>query len=216
MTPPERGDPEGRGFLSRWSRLKQEAAKPAAEPPAPETAPQPPPEGDALKALIDQLPKIEDIVPGQDLSAFMQAWVPQDLRNAALRRMWSLDPAIKDFVSEALDYAYDYNAPGGAPGYGPITAGLDLVREAHALLDRGLGLMEPASESTLRPQDVPTLAAIKTQEENVNKNEEKANSNQAPQIDVTNAETHDVPARELSIVVDQKSKVRRHGGAIPT
>jgi hypothetical protein len=47
--------------------------------------------------------------------------VPEALRRQALRALWSADPAIRDFVSPALDYAYDYNAPGGAPGYGPLT-----------------------------------------------------------------------------------------------
>ncbi len=34
--------------------------------------------------------------------------------------MWSLDPGIRDFVSEAREYAYDWNTPGGVPGLGPL------------------------------------------------------------------------------------------------
>jgi hypothetical protein len=51
----------------------------------------------------------------------MQAGVPQALRRAALARIWSLDPAIRDF-REMADYDWDFNVPGGAPGYGPLEA----------------------------------------------------------------------------------------------
>ena len=34
--------------------------------------------------------------------------------------MWSLDPAIRDYVGEAREYAYDWNVPGGVPGNGPL------------------------------------------------------------------------------------------------
>jgi hypothetical protein len=55
-----------------------------------------------------------------DLSLFMRSGVPVSLRNAALRRMWALDPAIRDRVGDALEYAYDWNIPGNVPGSGPL------------------------------------------------------------------------------------------------
>lgn len=129
-------------FFSRWSRLKRAPPKPAVvapEAPAAEKLP----EGDALQELIDALPKLEDIVAGQDLSVFMKAWVPEPLRNAALRRLWSVDPAVRDFVSEALDYAYDYNNPASISGFGLHIATPDMAREALDLFDKALAGLEP-------------------------------------------------------------------------
>jgi hypothetical protein len=153
------------GFLSRWSRLKRDGnadeplpaapVSPSASPPArvePEL-----PEGKTLEQLVAELPKVEDLVPGQSLSAFMQAWVPAPLRNAALQRMWLLDPAIRDYVNPALDYAYDYNTPGCAPGFGPMETSEEAVREVAEMFDRALGRKagaegeDPACDRT--PQD---------------------------------------------------------------
>lgn len=131
-----------KGFLSRWSRLKRQPAPapaPEAAPPVAEPAAAPAPEGKALDDLLAQLPRVEDLVPGQSLTAFMQPWVPNGVRNAALQRMWLLDPAIRDYVSPALDYAYDYNTPGGAPGFGPMETGQDAIREVAEMFDRALG-----------------------------------------------------------------------------
>ncbi|MFN3936778.1 MAG: DUF3306 domain-containing protein [Gemmobacter sp.] len=116
------GDDGGDGFLDRWSRRKR-AARRAAEPearPAPAAAPdaqgadEPPISPEELAAL----PPLDQIVPGTDIRPFLRAGVPQALRNAALRRMWMLDPAIRDHADPAVDYAWDWNSPGGVPGSG--------------------------------------------------------------------------------------------------
>ncbi len=135
-------DPD-QGFLTRWSRRKRLVAKEQAEeqveeqgnaqPPAPlpdmtaqaepDERPRDPETGDVIdEELVASLPSPADLGPGGDLSPFMRKGVPESIRREALRAMWSADPAIRDFVSPALDYAYDYNAPGGAPGYGPLSA----------------------------------------------------------------------------------------------
>ena len=44
------------------------------------------------------LPTIESIGAESNIRAFLEAGVPGDLARAALRRVWSLDPAIRDFV----------------------------------------------------------------------------------------------------------------------
>jgi hypothetical protein len=139
------GDPEG--FLSRWSRLKREPVKepPATDAPAAAEPAEALPEGQSLDDLIAALPKLEDLIPGQNISVFMQSWVPADLRHAALRRMWLLDPAIRDYVSPALDYAYDYNTPGAAPGFGPITTTPEMQREVAEMFERALSGSPDAS-----------------------------------------------------------------------
>ncbi len=140
------------GFLSRWSRLKREPEAPAAPAETTTTAPAEPklPEGKTLDDLLAELPRIEDLVPGQSLTAFMQPWVPNGVRNAALQRMWLLDPAIRDYVSPALDYAYDYNTPGAAPGFGSIETSQDAIREVADMFDRVLGKAGPEA-----PSDAP-------------------------------------------------------------
>ncbi len=133
-------DPGGgdEGFLTRWSRRKREqVTEHAAHPALPAVLPtgsaddQPIEDDAALRdpetgqlvdiELVRTLPNVADLQPGADLSNFMKRGVPEALRRDALRAMWLTDPAIRDFVGPALDYAYDYNAPGGAPGYGPLT-----------------------------------------------------------------------------------------------
>ena len=119
-------------FLSRWSRRKLEAEH--AEPvPAPETA-APPPDPEAIAAEageitpeeIAALPPVEELTATSDLVAFLRKGVPVALRNAALRRMWTVDPAIRDFIGEARDYSWDWNTPGGVPVSGPMEPGTDV------------------------------------------------------------------------------------------
>ncbi len=146
------------GFLSRWSRLKRgdgaDTLSAGPEAVAPETE-QPPtlPDGRSLEELIAELPNIEDLVPGQSLRAFMQPWVPAALRNAALQSMWRLDPAISGYVDPALDYAHDYNAIGGVPGFGPMEASRETVREVHEMFDRALGHGPEAAVETAGNDD---------------------------------------------------------------
>jgi hypothetical protein len=84
---------------------------------------------------IAQLPRIDELTADTDLAPFLRTGVPDALRQAALRRMWSLDPAIRDYVGDALDYAYDWNTPGGVPGSGPLLPTDDI----QAVLSRMFG-----------------------------------------------------------------------------
>ncbi len=131
----------GEGFLSRWSKRKQEVAREdvARETvierdvaPAVDTPPQviveaiEPHDPEAITPEeLAALPPVEEITNPGDFSQYLRKGVPQILRNAAMRRMWLLDPAIRDYVDPALDYAYNWNIPGGVPGNGPLAAGFD-------------------------------------------------------------------------------------------
>lgn len=149
------------GFLGRWSRLKRKAAAPqpdealapgplSAEPPPAE----PPPEPATLSAEeLAALPRIEDLAEGSDISAFLKAGVPRGLRNAALRRMWMLTPAIRDYRDPAVDYAWDWNTPGGVPGDG---AAPSPERAAEMLRTLLAPREETAQEAP--PQDAPEAA----------------------------------------------------------
>lgn len=103
------------GILSRWARRKQAvraAERVTAQPTKPEVLPSPPSaensqmslaeaspeEAEALAEAIANLPRLEDLTAETDLAPFLRTGIPSVLRNAALRRMWSVDPAIRDFV----------------------------------------------------------------------------------------------------------------------
>src|SRR3546814_2419821 len=54
-------------------------------------------------------------------TTLFRSGVPESLKKAALRKMWSLDPAIRDHVGLA-ECAWDFNRPDSIPGFGPIGA----------------------------------------------------------------------------------------------
>jgi hypothetical protein len=124
-------------FLSRWARLKQEAAK---TPPEPQGAPAPSADrkagGEAQRAPEtalpasapgasvesfdpSRLPALETIGADSDVTAFLARGVPAELTRAALRRVWTADPAVRDFVGLS-ENAWDFTAPDGVPGFGPM------------------------------------------------------------------------------------------------
>jgi len=146
------------GFLTRWSRRKEAARRSEdVAPPeaAPEEAPAPvaatevqavaSPEDDAPVPL-EELPPIESIGPGTDLTPWLRRNVPQAWRQAALRRLWVSDPGIRDFVGLA-DYDWDWNTPGGMPGYGPLEVGETVRKRLLAAVE---GHPSPAGETTAR------------------------------------------------------------------
>jgi hypothetical protein len=126
---------EPESFLARWSRRKAESgerqvspAEPApadgeAKPDGQEASPASPPVTGEPAADFDpaSLPPIESIAAGADIRPFLQSGVPAELMRAALRRAWTTDPAIRDFVGIA-ENQWDFNDPTAMPGFGPLTA----------------------------------------------------------------------------------------------
>jgi len=124
-----------KGFLARWSQRKQEAKQPEPKPDAPaaesvESSGLLGPQGEDVTPEFDlsTLPKLEELTGSTDITAFLRKGVPEHLRNAALQKSWALDPAIRNYVNPALEYAYDWNTPGGVPGGGELDAGIDVAR----------------------------------------------------------------------------------------
>src|SRR4051812_11429645 len=120
-------------FLARWSQRK---LKPQAQKPAPEENTTSPAAGDENVAAtpdhefdITSLPSLESIGANSDIRAFLQRGVPTSLTRAALRRAWSADPAIRDFVGLS-ENSWDFNAPDSIPGFGSLDA--DEVRRVAA------------------------------------------------------------------------------------
>jgi Protein of unknown function (DUF3306) len=142
-------------FLARWSRHKQEAKAVHAEPAREEAAEahgsassdragaEPvPPETD-----LSNLPHIESIDAATDVTAFLRKGIPQELSRAALRRAWSVDPAIRDFVGLA-ENAWDFNDPNAMAGFGPLDYSAEQI---DALARRIVGGVAKAAESLSKP-----------------------------------------------------------------
>lgn len=144
-------DPDG--FLARWSRRKQEARHrqpPPVEPPIPGH-----PEASAEEPEAPpELPPVESITAETDISVFLAKGVADSIRNAALRRMWSLDPAIRDYVGDARDYAYDWNTPGGVPGFGPIDPSYDVEGTIARIFGDGQEANGGSNAAAERPAEV--------------------------------------------------------------
>jgi hypothetical protein len=67
------------------------------------------------------LPSIDSITADTDVVAFLKSGVPTALTRAALRRAWTSDPAIRDFIGIA-DNQWDFNDPNGISGFGRLDA----------------------------------------------------------------------------------------------
>jgi hypothetical protein len=110
-------------FLARWWRRKLNAAtRSDVEKNLPPSAAglAKPVSSDAGEAIpATPLPPIEAIESTSDIKAFLAPGVPLELTRAALRRAWTADPAIRDFIG-LCENAWDFNAPGGVPGFGSL------------------------------------------------------------------------------------------------
>jgi Protein of unknown function (DUF3306) len=155
---------DNKSFLARWSQRKQEAKRPDRDAPAAEAdVPSGPVAERDLEPEFDlsSLPKLEDMTATTDITAFLRKGVPEHLRNAALRKSWALDPAIRNYVNPALEYAYDWNTPGGVPGSGEIGAGMDVARLVLQIMGSGESAVEP-STSAVDPGNEPTSNPVQS------------------------------------------------------
>lgn len=159
-------DEDREPFLKRWSRRKRQDTSqtaernPAAVDDAADKAKAPASQEFAIRSTSGQnealqrsapagssqdetepldlasLPKPDELKPDSDIRAFLDRRVPEATRNAALKRIWTLDPTIRDFI-EVAENQWDWNTPGGAPGYEPIEDAQTVAR----LLDHAVGVI---------------------------------------------------------------------------
>jgi len=156
MSAPDQGS-DDKGFLARWSQRKQEAKQPEREAPVADAgvAAVPATEAEAPEQFdLSSLPTLEELTPTTDMSAFLRKGVPEHLRNAALRKSWALDPAIRNYVNPALDYAYDWNTPGGVPGSSEFGAGMDVARLVSQIMGTGETATAPPVSAVENPAEL--------------------------------------------------------------
>ena len=137
MTTKEQGEP----FLNRWSRLKQETQDPPPQDKAPEKAVDP-------KAAPPELPPLDKLTLDSDYRAFFHPKVGEDVRRAALKKLFS-DPRFN--VMDGLDvYIDDYSKTEPIPP--AMLAGL---RQAQKILEWAKGLDPEKKEAGADEQAGP-------------------------------------------------------------
>lgn len=217
-----KGDDES--FLGRWSRLKRQDGPDTGSTKADiaSSAVKSPEVPGETETPFDpaSLPNIDDLTASSDVSVFLRKGVPEHLKRLAMRRAWSLDPAIRDFV-EMAENQYDWNVPGGVPGFGEIEPGTDMK----ALLAQAIG---HAKQSQAGVEGSDATAAASSGESGLE------GSVRAASTDVASGD----PARDFERPLDELEKPaasavvaseneasappepvtrqgRRHGGALP-
>jgi hypothetical protein len=150
---------------------------------------------------IARLPSIDELTAETDLRPFLRRGVPAALKRAALRKMWTLNPAIRDYVDPARDYAWDWNTPGGVPGTGALS--LPAAARALAAL-AGERPVRPAPRAEAQRETTAAVPAGELVTAPVVATSEKAPpAERVAPLDVAAEAAPEAPAR------------RRHGGAMP-
>ena len=108
---------EERKVLSRWSERKAAARRgdvppePAEETQAPAATPEQAAPADAAASVDEEmpaLPSIDELTAESDYTVFLGDKVPEQLRRAALRKLWASDPVFAN-LDGLNDYDEDYN-----------------------------------------------------------------------------------------------------------
>jgi len=196
MTEPE-------NFLKRWSKRKLAERERSKDEHAANQ--HPPVEHDASAAdplqtdgiakasnetfdLAD-LPSIDSIAANTDVTAFLRPGVPPDLTRAALRRAWTSDPAIRDFVG-LVESGWDFNNPTAMAGFGAITADEVAQLASKIIGDPIKANSDAPSANTVEqrpaPSQNPPLEAGRSKVADATKaggDEEEEEENDAPQQD---------------------------------
>jgi hypothetical protein len=223
-------------FLTRWSRRKRDPTETEqakvpqvgapgeydkiAENAIPENAKSVEPV-DAIEPTFDlkSLPSVESITAATDIRPFLAPGVPVEIARAALRRAWSADRRIRDFVGLA-DYDWDYHTPGSAAGFGP----LEMTDELRQMVARIRGDIvdtdtskkpgEPTTGTECMEESLPLGAEAKS----------VVAGNKIPPLDLpvdhTGSVTETTASAALQHVTPQdqapRSPIRRgHGRALP-
>ena len=201
-------------LFERWSRRKQAVrqleaeeaadaateAEPCRQPPAPAEPAEP-------TEPAEPPPSLEDLTADGDLSAFLREGVPTALRNAAMRKMWSLDPAIRDHIGLA-ENAWDFNQPDAMPGFGPLEAGRAVVNFFSAVVRD-----TPAADPEAAPPAAEAPAVASEEVASLPPDEPPRDVPEAPSAAATAA----IQPAEASRSGDRHTEPPRprHGGAVP-
>jgi hypothetical protein len=217
------------GFITRWSRRKREADQVAEKPvaaDAPDAAASPPPAQDAAAAEakppdappvdLDTLPPIESITAGSDIRAFLAPGIPVQLTRAALRRAWVADPAIRDFVGLA-ENAWDFNAPGGVPGFGPSLPAQEVQRMLAEIMGDENSCPSVSASGSSEPSQKPGVSAAADNQPEPRAAPAAPDAPAAEQVTSVPADEapSDAAVRDEAAQDPPTTLARLHGGALP-
>jgi hypothetical protein len=194
MTEPE-------NFLKRWSkrklaerdRSKDEHAANQQPPVEHDASAAEPPQIDGMVKASDEtfgladLPPIDSIAANTDVTAFLRPGVPPDLTRAALRRAWTSDPAIRDFVG-LVENGWDFNNPSAMAGFGAITAD-EVAQLASKIIGEPMKTNsdppppKTIEEGTPEPSGSPLLEAARAKVADATEASGDEEGNDAPQKD---------------------------------
>jgi len=234
---------EDESFLERWARRKREAADNAGLTGAKGAPGDPRRAGDVAdggqheskhldpasageaKLPSDfeaaKLPSLDSITAETDIRAFLLPGVPAELSRAALRRAWSADPAIREFIGLA-EYDWDFNSGAAVAGFGPLEMSEELRRRVVDMVGRNLPAPDRLASSATEhettadagenPGDfnvapAPTLASKRLDEDSSRNSEDP----DAPMTQYSASQHSPEDSAASSEVVP-----RRHGRALPT
>lgn len=172
------------GFLQRWSRRKAEAR---TEPEV-ETLPAPVPADEVEPVSLEKLPSLDSLTAESDFTPFWRAGVPDDIRKAALKKLWATEPSVVNYVP-LVENGWDFNAPEFSQPLAP---------------DEVARLMKQFVDGFAAPAIAETESSAAAQNHAVT-TEEPSQSLEAP----TAPETADPQP------VAETIPKRRHGGAVP-
>jgi len=244
-------DDSSEGFLGRWSRKKIEGENEG--PDAPRTTDVPTPDepglpGQRADAKTDaktgaktpakatphpefdlaSLPSLDSITAATDVRAFLSPGVPKELARAALRRAWSADPAIRDFVGLA-ENAWDFTDPTAMAGFGELPPGYDVKKLVAQIFGDGEKPTDPAAAAR-EPADAqashiaeeivtppsPAEAAPESSQDDEPGLPDSADEQQIAQNDLVQRDNNIASHNSSSDGETEEHKNRRqHGGALP-
>jgi hypothetical protein len=229
---------EPENFVSRWSRLKREsesrrkrqpelresAAPSGAAATTPANEDEPVGTGTHATPTFDptSLPSIDSITAGTDIRIFLQSGVPAKLTEAALRRAWVSDPAIRDFIGIA-ENQWDFINPTTIPGFGPLQEASDklsLIAQAAGSLDKLSTRLSDTHASADRPESA-TGDSRRDELENTACETRAALATRAIDTEMSNTASengHVAEAAKNNLSLGSTSPRRRrhaHGGALP-
>jgi Protein of unknown function (DUF3306) len=193
---------ERENLLLRWARLKQAAKADDAAPAGSEAMAVPGAPFDPAS-----LPSIESIAADTDIIAFLRAGVPAELTRAALRRAWTSDPAIRDFIGIA-ENQWDFNDPNAIPGFGPLVtteSGVDVLAQISTRLE-----YQPRTLEDLAAAE-PTIAS----NANANASDRQLVISDPPLVSPGTAPNEMLAPAEGENTPSETRKTRRHGSALP-
>jgi len=204
-------------FLTRWSRRKaaaktEQVTEPVAEParegePPAEAQAEPAPEQPAEEVDLSLLPQLEEITSATDITGYLKAGVPEALRMAALRKVGTSDPAIRDFIGLS-ENAWDFNDPAGIPGFGPLEMPAEEIRQMAAKLvgdvREAAGKVEGALEQVASHRDGENLKTADAEPAN------------PPSIDTATQQIESAaPQQSEPAAAESRQRPRSHGSALP-